>query len=240
MSAQNTSIPFVQLLRRLGAADNDVRYAAFLEAESLPDDDLLRLVEKWNTLTAGNRPPAERVCVNVWIGLLILLLLNGVVDGRHRLALGAGALLLASRLLLLWRNFGREGEPLLSASSCPIERSLARLLARRNDTRLLAVCTALHDGTKDEQSRQYVRQALQNLLPRMKSDEHNLLRPHQRFLAKILLRPLRDVRLTLGVLSALEAAGDRRGLAYVRSLAFVFERDLEAWERACKSRETTG
>ena len=85
---------------------------------------------------------------------------------------------------------------------------------------------------------QYAMRSVVNLLPQICLSNGNLLRTHQRFLAKILLRPIRDVMLTHSVIAAFQVAGDRRGLAYVRSLGLDYERDIAAWNRSDAVDET--
>lgn len=221
---------FLPLLRRLGDADNDVRYAAYLEADALTDDEFLRLAETWAGLATERPQPFQQFCSVAWYGALCAIIAAGLLGNWANAAWAALAVVIVSRLVEVWRGVRSAALGLLSSARYPIERILARLIARRSDARLLGHCFLLHDKTQDELARQYVVQSLRNLLPALCPNELKLLHAHQRILAKILLRPLHDVALTLGALHALDLAGDKRGLDYVKSIAYVYERDLEAWE----------
>ena len=59
----------VRLLWLLGAADSDVRYAAFLEAEALSDDNLLMLVDRWFSSLPVKQSRAGRMAAYTWFAL---------------------------------------------------------------------------------------------------------------------------------------------------------------------------
>jgi hypothetical protein len=219
-----------RLLKRLGDRDSEFRYAAFQEADTLSDDELLALIACVRGSAWGSWANAEQGQAASWIIIASALIGIGSVTHMVTVTAAACALLLMVVVCLIVRQ-STPAAQVISGSNVVIERSVARLLRHRTDARFLVIAISMYVQTRDDETRGYLNRLMEALLDRVDAGDRHVIRVHQSFFAKVLLRPLRDVKLTYAVLKAFEVAGSSKALAYVRALAFVFEEDLRSWDR---------
>ncbi|HLJ57099.1 MAG TPA: hypothetical protein VKT77_18825, partial [Chthonomonadaceae bacterium] len=185
--------------------------------------------KSWQTRAVAIKGvPSPHNYVAALLVIAVTALVAAVLRGGEPSSIG-GAILLGAVIVGLVRAYSKDLKAALFRG-IPVERSMARLLSQRTDPRFLPALISLHEMSVDGMTREYVIQGLRSALPRVSLADREIVRPAQRFLAKLLLRPLLKVELTLGAIQALEAAGDQRGLDFVRSLSHVYERDIALWD----------
>lgn len=218
------------MVQRLGDRDSDIRYAAFQEADALPDDALLSFISCVRGSAWGSWAYAEQGQAASWIAFACALICISGLAHIHTVTAVACVLLLVIVVCLMVRQSAPAVQG-IDGGHVLMERSLARLLTNRSDARFLAIAISMYVRTSDSETRTYLKHALRVVLETSGPGVGAAVRLHQPFFAKILLRPLRDPKLTYAVLMAFAEAGSSKALAYVRALAFVFEADLRNWER---------
>jgi hypothetical protein len=220
-----------RLLEDLGSEDEVSLYCAFMEAQELSPDRLLRLAKEEGK---RYRSSVQRFGT-VGLGILFAVLLGDFLlvkwFGLNFPGVVFPGVLLGTTIALAWLAKSFNAHPFR------LHRSVIRLMQNAEDARFVGpVLTRL--SSADHRHRPLLVAALKRLLPQLRPHHaHDWTREQKAALLHILSVWDEDFELTLCALKALEAVGDKEAVESVRPLAEMFKPE-EASQATFRESET--